>query len=71
MNTRLLQIIDYKTAGSRKDFAELCGWSRPYLSKLLRGESIGLAPVCTILATFPDIDARWLLLGEGEMIRER
>lgn len=70
MNARITQIIDYKTHGKRGEFATLCGWSRPYLSKLLRGESIGLAPVCTILATFPDIDARWLLLGEGEMIRK-
>jgi transcriptional regulator with XRE-family HTH domain len=69
MNSRLIALIEYRTEGSRSQFAELMGWSRPYLSKLLRGESIGLAPVCTILATFPDIDARWLLLGEGEMIR--
>lgn len=71
MNSRINKIIDYKTDGNRTDFAELMGWSRPYLSKLLRGESIGIAPVRSILATFPDIDARWLLLGEGKMLRNR
>ena len=70
MNSRINEIIEYKTDGCRTDFAELMGWSRPYLSKLLRGESIGIAPVRSILATFPDIDARWLLLGEGKMIRK-
>ena len=71
MNSRINEIIDYKTDGNRTDFAALMGWSRPYLSKLLRGESIGIVPVRSILATFPDIDARWLLLGEGKMLRNR
>ncbi|MBQ5923218.1 MAG: hypothetical protein IIW91_07775 [Alistipes sp.] len=70
MNVRLHQIIDYKTQGRRGEFADMCGWSQPYLSKLLRGESIGIAPIRTILATFPEIDARWLLLGEGKMLRK-
>lgn len=71
MNSRINKIIDYKTDGNRTDFAAIMGWSRQYLSKLLRGESIGIAPVRSILATFPDIDARWLLLGEGKMLRNR
>jgi hypothetical protein len=71
MNNRITEIIEVKTHGKRGEFATLCGWSQPYLSKLLRGEGLGIAPVRTILATFPDIDARWLLLGEGKMIRER
>ena len=70
MNSRINEIIDYKTDGSRTDFAAIMGWSRQYLSKLLRGEANGIAPVRSILTTFPDIDARWLLLGEGQMIRK-
>lgn len=70
MNSRLDAIITYRTEGNRTEFARLIGWSRPYLSKLLRGENMGLAPVLTILATFPEIDARWFLLGEGEMMRK-
>lgn len=70
MNGRIIQIIEYKTDGKRNEFARQMGWSRPYLYKLLRGESIGIAPVMTILTAFPDIDARWLLLGEGEMLKK-
>lgn len=69
MNTRLRQIIDYKTGGSQKAFAEMMGWSPQYLFRLLKGESgIGIRPVVAILEKFPDINARWLLLGEGAMV---
>lgn len=71
MNTRLLKIVDYKTGGHQKSFARLVGWSPSYLSKLLRGESCGLQPIQTILKKIPEIDARWLLLGEGEMISDK
>ena len=69
MNTRLRQIIDYKTGGSQKTFAEMMGWSPQYLFRLLKGEGgIGIRPVIAILEKFPDINARWLLLGEGAMV---
>lgn len=70
MNNRLLQIIKYKTDGRKQKFGELMGWSSQYLSKLLRGDNFGLQPVLAILKTFPDIDARWLLLGEGQMLTD-
>lgn len=69
MNERLSQIIQYRTGGRQAQFAALLGWSPQYLSKLLRGENFGLAPIVTILRILPEIDARWLLLGEGEMLR--
>lgn len=68
MNERLSQIIQYRTGGRQVQFAALLGWSPQYLSKLLRGKDFGLAPVLTILRALPEIDARWLLLGEGEML---
>lgn len=68
MNERLRQIIRYKTRGRQKDFAELCGWTPQYVAKLLRGENFGLRPVITLLQTLPEVNARWLLLGEGEML---
>lgn len=71
MNTRLLQIIDYKTGGHQKDFARLVDWSPAYLSKLIHGGSFGLQPIQTLLTKFPEIDARWLLLGEGEMLSDQ
>lgn len=68
MNSRLIDLIEYRTEGSRSQFAELMGWSRPYLSKLLRGEAWGIAPVRRIIETLPEVDARWLITGEGRMI---
>ncbi len=70
MNERLKEIIRYKTGGRQVDFATLCGWTPQYVAKLLRGDNFGLAPVKTILALFPDIDARWLLFGEGDMLTQ-
>ncbi len=70
MNNRLKQFIQYKTRGRQVDFAEQLGWSASYLAKLLKGINFGLQPVLAILEKFPEIDARWLLLGEGEMLSE-
>lgn len=68
MNTRLAQIIAYKTGGRQADFAALMGWTPQYLAKLLKGESFGLSPVLALLTALPEVDARWLLFGEGEML---
>ncbi|MFV0506214.1 MAG: hypothetical protein ACK5L5_05830 [Bacteroidales bacterium] len=68
MNTRLLDIIKYKTGGKQTEFASLMGWSPQYLAKLLRGGNFGLQPVLTVVSHLPEINARWFLLGEGEMI---
>lgn len=69
MNSRLRKIIELKTGGNQAEFAALMGWSNQYISRMVRGESgIGIRPVVSILEKFPDIDARWLLLGEGAMV---
>lgn len=70
MNDRLSEIIRYKTGGKQTAFAQFMGWSPQYLSKLVRGENFGLAPVVALLQKMPEIDARWLLLGEGEMLND-
>lgn len=68
MKDRLQEIIKYKTGGKQTPFAELLGWSPQYLAKLLRGNNFGLQPVLTLLSSFPEINARWFLFGEGAMI---
>lgn len=68
MNQRLLLFIKY-ACGRQSVFADVMGWDRQYLSKLTRGIGLGITPVVAILQKFPELDARWLLLGEGEMLR--
>ncbi len=68
MNERLLQFIQYKTGGKQAEFAELMGWSPQYLHKLLKEGGIGIRPIVALLEKFPELNARWLLLGEGAML---
>lgn len=71
MNNRLKEIIKYKTGGRQADFAALMGWTPQYLTKLLKGIDFGIRPILTIVSALPEINARWLLLGEGQMIDVR
>ena len=68
MNNRLQDIIKYKTGGRQINFAALMGWTPQYLTKLLRGDNFGITPVKTLLSKLPEINARWLLLGQGDML---
>lgn len=68
MNSRLTEIIKYKTGGKQTEFAELMGWSPQYLAKLTKGDNFGLQPVLSVLSSFPEINARWFLFGEGDML---
>jgi hypothetical protein len=70
MNERLLDVIRYKCGGRQTAFAHLMGWTPQYVGKLLRGENFGLSPVLRILEVIPELDARWLLLGQGSMLME-
>ena len=63
-----MQFIQYKTGGKQADFAELMGWSPQYLHKLLKEGGIGIRPIVALLEKFPELNARWLLLGEGAML---
>lgn len=68
MNERLAKFIQYKTSGHQAEFANIMGWSPQYLLKLIKGESFGIRPVVALIERFPDLNARWLLTGEGSML---
>ena len=68
MRERILRIIDHATAGNKAAFAAELGWSPQYLNNILSGKGLGLTPVVTIIAHHPEINARWLLIGEGDML---
>lgn len=71
MKNRIEQIVRYRTGGKRKQFAELMGWTPQYLTKLLQGKGIGIAPIIRLIEAFPELDARWLLTGAGAMFNPR
>lgn len=64
---RILKVIRYK-GYKFSEFAEYMGWSRQYLNNLLSGKNIGMSVVTSICQKFPDISARWMLLGDGIML---
>ncbi len=66
---RILQVIKLATKGSRADFAALVGWSFVTINNVCRLGTNNAALLADIIRAVPDIDARWLLLGEGEMVR--
>lgn len=69
--SKRIELIARIKASKKKEFAKIMGWNPNYLSKLTSGtQGIGLTPVMQILDKFKDIDARWLLFGEGEMKNE-
>lgn len=68
MNNRLAQFIQYKTQGNQAEFARIMGWKPQYLHRMLTDGSIGIRPIISLLEVFPELNARWLLLGEGAMI---
>lgn len=60
--------IQYTTNGRQVDFAEMMEWTPQYVYKLLKEGSMGIKTVASLLETFPNLNARWLILGEGNMI---
>lgn len=68
MKDRLQEIIRYKTGGHQTKFATFMGWSPQYLAKLLKGDNFGIQPVKSLLEAMPEINARWFLFGDGQML---
>lgn len=71
MNRRLGKLVTYLSGGKKTEFADRMGWSPQYLNRLLSDSgSMGLRPVITLLERIPGLNARWLLLGEGQMMAD-
>jgi predicted transcriptional regulator len=71
MKDRIKKYMDYKNI-SAGELATLLEVQRSNISHVLNGRNMpGAAFIEKLLLSFPDIDARWLLTGVGEMISER
>lgn len=57
---------------TQKSFAEQVGVTEQSISKLIKGQT--QSPKADLIAQltimFPDVNLRWLLIGEGEMLKE-
>ena len=54
---------------STRAFAIKCGMNQPTLDRMLKGiNALNLNCVTSILHSFPDVSAEWLLRGEGPML---
>ncbi|MEN8116766.1 MAG: helix-turn-helix transcriptional regulator [Bacteroidota bacterium] len=68
MKDRIKEFIDYKGI-SAGDLASLLEVQRSNISHILNGRNKpGAALIEKLLNVFPDLNARWLLTGEGLML---
>jgi len=68
ISTRLSNAVAM-LASSQKDFAERTGVNPAHLSYITNGNGEpGLKTLQKILAAFPQLSARWLLMGTGNML---
>ena len=68
MKNRIQQYMDYKSI-SAGELAALLDVQRSNISHILNGRNKpGAAFIEKLLLSFPDLNARWLLTGEGEMV---
>lgn len=70
MKDRISRFIDYKNI-TPGELAEMLEVQRSNISHILNGRNKpGAAFIQKFLNVFPDVNARWLLTGSGEMIFE-
>ncbi|MDD5782089.1 MAG: XRE family transcriptional regulator [Muribaculaceae bacterium] len=67
--SRLQAVVSYSKTSDRA-FALKCGIKQSTLDKQLKGvRSVSLETITAVAKCYPEISADWLLLGEGEMLR--
>ncbi len=68
MNDRIRQFMSYKSLTS-SELADNIGIQRSNLTHVLNGRNKPSFPfIAKLLETYPEINAKWLLLGQGNMI---
>ena len=63
---RLIEFLKFKRL-SQKRFEEAVGLSNGYINSLKKSPTA--TKLQSILSTYPDLDEKWLLTGEGSMIK--
>lgn len=71
INQRVNIFIEYKGL-SQKSLSELLGLKRQNITNWInKGTAIKNEHLTEIVKTFPELNAHWLLTGEGEMLLEK
>ena len=65
---RILQFIEYKGI-TLTDFFKITGIKRGFLDTDKLKSSVSDVFLTKILASFPEINPEWLIMGEGDMLR--
>ena len=66
-----IKLIFNNLKEKQQSFAKKVGVSQSFLSKVLRGECKAPTDMLNgILKTYPNINARWLITGEGSMYQQ-
>ena len=65
---RLLQFVEYKNL-TRQEFYDSVGFKRGILDADKRKSAVKDTDLAKILAIYPELDLYWLILGEGEMLK--
>lgn len=69
MKERIKQFMDYMTL-SAAELADQIGVQRSNVSHVMTGRNNPSSSFLEkLLLTFPELDARWLIVGEGQMLR--
>ncbi|MGD9928782.1 MAG: helix-turn-helix domain-containing protein [Mangrovibacterium sp.] len=68
MNNRIKRFMDYKGLTS-SELADSIGVQRSNVTHVLHGRNNPSFPfISKLLEAYPEIDAKWLIMGEGEML---
>jgi len=68
-NQRIIKLIT-ETSSTNKEFARQIGIKQQNITQWKENSSyVSPRILCKIIKQFPDINARWLITGEGEMYR--
>lgn len=71
MKERIKQFMDYKALNAA-DLADTIGVQRSNVSHVVNGRNNPSSTfIEKLLLTFPELNARWLITGEGEMVAQQ
>lgn len=66
VNERIAQVITLKANGSQVRFSELTGLGESQVSNITtKKHAPGFSTLSKIITTFPNLNARWLITGQG------